>query len=266
LSFAPDSTLVNVFEPSPNFGPRRSGYDVADMLILHYTGMESAASAIDWLTRPESSVSAHYLVDEAGQITQMVMEEKRAWHAGVSHWAGEEDINSCSIGIEIHNPGIELGYPDFPVPQIEAVTALCKDICFRLKIVPKRVLAHSDVAPTRKPDPGEKFPWHYLHRNGVGIWAPDVAITDGAISDGPTSDGSVLTVGDRGEDVSLLQTRLKALGYRMDVSGEYCKLTEQVVTAFQRHWRRALVDGRADRSTVATLERVLALALGHRVT
>ena len=266
MSFESDSTLVDVFEPSPNFGPRRSGYARADMLILHYTGMESAQAAIDWLTRPESSVSAHYLVDEAGAITQLVMEEKRAWHAGVSHWAGEDDINSCSIGIEIHNPGIELGYPDFPVPQIEAVAALCKDICGRLNIKPRRVLAHSDVAPARKPDPGEKFPWHYLHMNGVGIWAPDVAIIGGATSDEPSSDGSVLMLGDRGEDVSLLQTRLKALGYGMDVSGEYCKLTEQVVTAFQRHWRRALVDGRADASTVASLERVLALALGHRVT
>jgi len=256
LSFVADSEFVKSFEPSPNFGPRRSGYETADMLILHYTGMESAAAAVDWLTRAESSVSAHYLVDEAGAITQMVLEEKRAWHAGVSYWAGEEDINSCSIGIEIQNPGIELGYPDFPVPQIEAVTALCKDICFRLNIVPKRVLAHSDVAPERKPDPGEKFPWHFLHRNGIGIWAPEVTVAD----------STVFALGDVADGVKLLQTHLKRLGYRMEVSGEYCKLTEQVVTAFQRHWRRGLVDGRADASTVATLERVLALALGHRVS
>ena len=255
MSFEADSSLVNSFEPSPNFGPRRSGYDTADMLVLHYTGMESTAAAVDWLTRAESSVSAHYLVDEAGVITQMVLEEKRAWHAGVSHWDGEDDINSCSIGIEIQNLGHERGYPDFPVPQIEAVTALCKDICFRLEIVPARLLAHSDVAPERKPDPGEKFPWHFLHRNGIGVWVPEVDITD----------GGALMVGDKGDDVIGLQTHLKTLGYRLDITGDYCKITEQVVTAFQRHWRRGLVDGKADSSTVATLERVLAMKLGHRV-
>lgn len=247
MSFEPDSNLVHAYEPSPNFGVRRSGYTKADMLIMHYTGMESAAKAVEWLASPESSVSAHYVVDETGYITQMVAEEKRAWHAGVSFWAGEEDINSCSIGIEVHNPGIELGYPDFPDDQIDAVTGLAKDICERLNISPGRVLAHSDVAPERKPDPGEKFPWDVFFQRGVGIWVPSAPV-EGDTGLGP---------GDEGQDVSSLQMQLKSLGYRMEVSGSYCKLTEQVVMAFQRHWRRGLVDGRADRSTIETLASVL---------
>ena len=243
MSFEPDSPHVSAFEPSPNFGPRKRGLS-ADMLILHYTGMESAAAAIAWLTRPESSVSSHYLIDEAGAIFQMVAEEKRAWHAGVSCWCGEEDINSSSIGIEIQNPGLELGYPDYPPSQIAGVIKLCKDICQRNNIEPRRVLAHSDVAPGRKPDPGEKFPWDQLYENGVGVWV-EAAPIEGDAAIGP---------GDGGAEVRALQNSLGQLGYRIEASGDFCLQTEQVVTAFQRHWRRERVDGRADISTINTLE------------
>lgn len=242
MSFKPDSRHVSSFVPSPNFGPRRrvSGPDI---LLLHYTGMESSDAALDWLTRPESSVSSHYMVDEAGKIVQMVAEENRAWHAGISYWAGEEDINSCSIGIEIHNPGLELGYPDFPPEQIKGVIALCQDICRRNNIVPERVLAHSDVAPERKPDPGEKFPWDKLYEKGVGFW----------VEPAPIEHDAELGPGDERAQVGALQESLGCLGYRIDVSGKYCLQTEQVVRAFQRHWRPERVDGRADRSTVKTL-------------
>lgn len=254
MNFEADSSLVKSFEPSPNFGPRRSGYADADMIILHYTGMKSAAEAVDWLTAAESSVSAHYLIDEAGEIIQMVAEEKRAWHAGVAYWAGEEDINSCSIGIEIQNPGIEMGYPDFPEVQIDAVISLCQNILKRLDIAPERVLAHSDVAPERKPDPGEKFPWDRLYENGVGIW----------VTPAPDRKDKGFGLYDEGEAISELQMGLKRLGYRMRVSGRFCPLTRQVVMAFQRHWRPQRVDGWADSSTVETLERLLD-RLGHPV-
>ena len=145
------------------------------ILLLHYTGVETAAKAIDWLTRAESKVSCHYAIDEAGCITQMVAEDMRAWHAGEAVWAGESDINSASIGIEIHNPGHEMGYPDFPEAQLAAVEALCRDIIARHGIRPERVLAHSDVAPTRKKDPGEKFPWARLARAGIGHWVEPAA-------------------------------------------------------------------------------------------
>ena len=133
-----------------------------DMILLHYTGMFDASVALDRLCTAGSEVSAHYLVLEDGHVIQMVPEGRRAWHAGASFWGGETDINSCSIGIEIANPGHDYGYPDFPKRQIAAVTALCRGIQTRNTIRPERVLAHSDVAPSRKNDPGEKFPWQTL--------------------------------------------------------------------------------------------------------
>src|SRR5262245_56375943 len=183
----PDTPLVGAVCPSPNFEPRRGGAPPS-ILLLHYTGVDTAAKAIDWLSRAESRVSAHYVVDEKGCITQLVAEAMRAWHAGLAAWAGETDINSAPIGIEIHNPGHELGYPDFPEPQLGAVEALCLDIIARYRIRPERVLAHSDVAPTRKKDPGEKFPWARLAQAGIGHWVPPepVALTDAAMAEDAT--------------------------------------------------------------------------------
>lgn len=218
------------------------------MLLLHYTGMESVDGALAWLTTPESEVSCHYLVDEQGRIMQLVAEEMRAWHAGKSHWAGDDDVNSCSIGIEIHNRGHEFGYPDFPESQMRAVEALCADILARNDIPPRRVLAHSDVAPARKADPGEKFDWRRLAKAGVGLWVePEPAGSDDGL--GP---------GDNGDQVSGLQEALKQFGYGLEPGGVYDQQTQNVVRAFQRHWRRAKVDGLADRSTRVTLERLLA--------
>ena len=171
MTLKADSSLVTLYCPSPNIGPRKEGRD-PDLLLLHYTGMESAEGALAWLTTPQSKVSCHYLVDEDGRITQMVAEEMRAWHAGHAHWAGEDDINSCSIGIEIHNPGHEFGYPDFPDAQMQALEALCLDILARHDIPLQRVLAHSDVSPGRKSDPGEKFDWQRLAREGLAL-CPD---------------------------------------------------------------------------------------------
>ncbi len=248
MTSEPDSTLVTLFCPSPNFAPREGGR-APDMLLLHYTGMESAEGALAWMTTPEAKVSSHYLVDEQGRVTQMVREEMCAWHAGKSHWAGEDDINSCSIGIEIHNPGHEFAYPDFPDPQMDAVEALCLDILARREIPHERVLAHSDVAPERKRDPGEKFNWRRLARAGIGLWAePEPVGSDDAL--GP---------GDEGDAVRRLQTALGKFGYGLDVAGTYDSTTLSVVRAFQRHWRPDRVDGLADSSTIKTLDRLLAL-------
>ena len=154
--------LVAEVLPSPNFGERKDGRR-PDMIVLHYTGMLTATAALEHLRTAASQVSAHYFVFEDGRVVQMVPESKRAWHAGAAVWAGETDINSCSIGIEIANPGHDYGYPDFPKRQIAAVTALCRGILTRNTIPPESVLGHSDVAPARKQDPGEKFPWRTLH-------------------------------------------------------------------------------------------------------
>ena len=230
------SRLAQDFVLAPNVEPRRNGRKV-DMLVLHYTGMSSAAAARDLLCSATSGVSCHYLVDETGCITQMVGEEMRAWHAGVSHWQGETDTNSRSIGIEIHNPGHTGGYRDFPAAQIKAVIALCRDIVSRHDIAPQLVLGHSDVAPGRKIDPGEGFDWRALHSAGIGHWVEPF---------GP--DATKLSFPELAE----LQGLLKAYGYGVSVTGIDDAQTLKVLDAFQRHFRPAKVDGVPDRSCLLT--------------
>jgi N-acetylmuramoyl-L-alanine amidase len=240
------TTLFHDWRASPNQGERADGAD-PDILLLHYTGTATARIALDWLCLPTSQVSCHYLIDDDGGIVQMVGEDRRAWHAGRSYWAGETDINSKSIGIEIQNPGPEAGYPDFPEPQMAAVENLCLDILARHDIPPERVLAHSDVAPGRKIDPGEKFDWQRLAAKDVGHW----------VEPAPMADGPVLAVGDKGDPVHTLQDRFRAYGYGLEITGEYDMATEQVVYAFQQHFRQALCDGRCDLSTLKTLDQLV---------
>jgi len=249
-AFAPDSCVVAEVKPSPNIGERSDGRR-PDMILLHYTGTADADSALALLCTHGSNVSAHYFVFEDGRIIQMVPEGRRAWHAGKSEWAGETDINSCSIGIEIANPGHDHGYPDFPPRQIAAVTALCRSIQTRNSIAPVRVLAHSDVAPARKQDPGEKFPWRRLHESGVGHWVKPAPIMNF---------GQVLALGSEGDAVVALQKSLREYGYGIEANGDYDSNTLEVVTAFQRHFRPERVDGHADPSTRNTLQKLLATA------
>jgi N-acetylmuramoyl-L-alanine amidase len=247
FAFQPDSSVVSDVVPSVNCGQRLDGR-VAYMILLHYTGMLDAQAALQRLCSPDSKVSAHYVVFEDGQITQCVPESERAWHAGVSSWEGETDINSCSIGIEIANPGHDFGYPDFCLRQIAAVITLCRGIIARRGIRPDRVLAHSDVAPARKQDPGEKFPWRRLSESGVGLWVPPAPVETA---------GPRLSLGDRGEAVLNLQQHFIGYGYGIDVDGEYSSKMAEVVTAFQRHFRPVRVDGVADASTRTTLTDLL---------
>jgi N-acetylmuramoyl-L-alanine amidase len=247
LSFRPDTALPVDVRPACNVEPRRDGRRPS-ILLLHYTGVETAQKAIDWLTCSESRVSCHYAVDEHGRITQMVAEDMRAWHAGEAVWDGASDINSASIGIEIHNPGHEMGYPDFPEAQLRAVEALCRDIIARHRIRPERVLAHSDVAPTRKKDPGEKFPWARLARGGIGHWVEPEPVMEAEAGMG---------IGVAGPLVADVQSLLRKYGYGIEATGVIDSRTEFVVTAFQRHFRPARVDGRIDQSTITTLERLL---------
>jgi N-acetylmuramoyl-L-alanine amidase len=249
LSFRPDSPFVVDVAASPNH-EERAGGRAPDMILLHYTGMTSSLAALARLRDPsgDQRVSSHYFVDEDGTLIQMVPEERKAWHAGFSSWAGEQDINSSSIGIEISNPGHDYGYPDFRPHQVAAVIALCRDIVTRNRIRADRVLGHSDVAPGRKQDPGEKFPWQRLHEKGVGHW----------VAPAPIADAPYLAVGDCGETVSMLQMKLADYGYGLSVTGRYDAATRDVVTAFQRHFRQERVDGVADASTLTTLTDLLA--------
>ncbi|HVY18873.1 MAG TPA: N-acetylmuramoyl-L-alanine amidase [Bauldia sp.] len=234
--------------PSPNHGERAAGKPV-DILLLHYTGMISDERALKWLCDPESAVSSHYFVFEDGRVAQLVDESRRAWHAGQSFWAGETDINSRSIGVEVANPGHEFGYRPFPDVQIAAVIALCGDILRRHAIPPERVLAHSDVAPERKDDPGELFPWATLSKAGIGV-APVAKTINGA---------ETLRFGERGDRIATYRSKLASYGYGIDVGSEFDAAAVTVTKAFQRHFRPSQVDGVADPGTVAVLDALLAM-------
>jgi N-acetylmuramoyl-L-alanine amidase len=231
---------VNFIEAvSPNFNERTVP---PDMLVLHYTGMQSGPEALARLCDEQSKVSSHYLVEEDGRVFRLVPEERRAWHAGVSFWKGESDINGRSIGVEIVNPGHEFGYRPFPEAQIAAVIELVADIRTRWSIEDSRIIGHSDVAPDRKQDPGELFPWKQLAQAGHGLWVePDAA------------PGLPLSEGEEGAGVFALQAGFTRLGYDCAPSGKYDAHTTAVVRAFQRHWRQEQVDGIADGMTRARL-------------
>jgi N-acetylmuramoyl-L-alanine amidase len=288
----PDSPVADRLHPSPNHGPRRGGHGGSerkpDSIILHYTGMADAASALLWLSNPLSEVSCHYFVFEDGRIWQMVPENRRAWHAGRGSWHGESDMNSASIGIEIAHPGHDLGRrfgadgkleplapditpnpfpppgPPYPETQIDAVIRLVADIKRRWSIPDARILAHSDIAPGRKIDPGENFPWAKLAEAGLGLW-PRTAWSSPGLTRGPSLDGRVkpdhdnrehtptYRPGDEGMPVAALQSMLANFGYAIEISGVYDQRTTDVVAAFQRHWRQTKADGVADRETLQRL-------------
>lgn len=219
---------------SPNFGPRPAG-TVIDMLVLHYTGMVDARVALDRLCDPAAKVSAHYLIDDDGTVHALVDEKRRAWHAGVAAWRGHMDINARSIGIELVNPGHDLGYRPFPEAQIAALEDLAREVLARHPIPPRNVVGHADVAPTRKQDPGELFPWRRLAEAGIGLW-PDPAETDPiALSEAE------------------LTAELAAYGYETEDLGA-------TVIAFQRHFRPHAVDAVADDETRQRLGCLLRLA------
>jgi N-acetylmuramoyl-L-alanine amidase len=243
--FAPDFEGAEIC-PSPNFGPRKDDRAI-DMLLLHYTGMDSGEGAQDWLCSEESQVSSHYIVHEDGRVVQMVRETDRAWHAGNSFWKGEEDTNSRSIGVEIVNGGHPASLPDYPEVQMAAVVRLCQSILSRHSIPASHVLAHSDVAPVRKLDPGENFDWKLLAQAGVGHWTEPTAI----------SGGRYFSEGDTGQPIEALQAMFRLYGYRIEVDGVFDAQTKGVVEAFQRHFRPQRVDGVADMSTIDTLHRLL---------
>ena len=231
--------------PSANFDPRQAP---PDMLVLHYTGMCTGAAALERLRDPAAQVSAHYVVEEDGRIFRLVAEERRAWHAGVASWRGQSDVNGASIGVEIVNPGHEFGYRAFPQAQIDAVIALVADIRSRWTIDDGCIVGHSDVAPERKQDPGELFPWQTLAEAGHGLWAEP-----------PAAPGAPLGEGEAGAGVFALQAGLTRLGYDCAPSGTFDARTTAVVRAFQRHWRPARLDGIADGETRARLIGLLRL-------
>ena len=227
---------------SPNHGSRGEPPDMRpiNMLVLHYTGMQSAGDALDRLCDPEAQVSSHYLVEEDGTIWRLVPEERRAFHAGVSCWLGEQNLNYVSIGIEIVNPGHAWGYREFPEPQMRAVEMLCRDIVARRRIPPYRIVGHSDIAPDRKSDPGELFDWPRLARAGIGLWPPS----------------SPDIVRRRGRGVGVIH-RTAALSDLARIGYCVSRGTEQIaLAAFQRRFRPERWDGLLDAETSLRLRDV----------
>ncbi len=221
--------------PSPNYATRGDPPRI-DMLVLHYTGMRSAGEALDRLCDPAARVSAHYVVEEDGTLWRLVPEAERAFHAGISCWEGESNLNRVSIGVEIVNPGHEWGYRPFPEAQMRVVEALCRDILSRHPIPAHRIVAHSDIAPERKSDPGELFDWPRLARAGIGLW--------------PEPRGRVTTGGvDRAGAIK----DLSKIGYCVAADAG-----TPVVAAFQRRFRPARVDGVIDGETAIRLGEVQA--------
>jgi N-acetylmuramoyl-L-alanine amidase len=221
--------MNRIERPSPNYDLRPQGVAI-DMLVLHYTGMTNAEAALSRLCDPASKVSAHYTIDEDGTVYAHVPEDRRAWHAGASYWAGGADINARSIGIELVNPGHAFGYRPFAEPQIAALVPLCHSILLRHPIASWRVLAHSDVAPMRKEDPGELFPWERLARAGIGLWPEKMASN---------------LEGNLGADA------LPRFGYDPNAP------QEKLITAFQRHFRPRKLTGAWDEECAGLLAGLL---------
>jgi len=234
-------------KPSPNFDERTLP---VSLLILHYTGMETGEAALDRMCDKEAKVSAHYMIEEGGQVFQLVDEDRRAWHAGVSEWQGQTNINSTSIGIEIVNgghdwPSEDGSLPDYPEKQIKAVIELCKDTMNRHGNL--TVLGHSDIAPSRKIDPGEHFPWQRLAKEGVGYW-PDITTDDRR---------TLFETGSRDRGVAIVQRGLAHIGYGARVTGVMDEATGAIIEALQRRYRPDKIDGVVD---IQTMEIIKVLA------
>jgi N-acetylmuramoyl-L-alanine amidase len=248
------STLQIIERPSPNFDARTRAID---LVVLHYTGMHDAGAALKRLSdaaplaghypgpwqasdvdpsTPLPRVSAHYMVSENGAVYRLVAEAHRAWHAGVSNWEGEGDVNSRSIGIEIVNRGHDFDLPDFPLVQVDAVIMLLHDILARWELTPSRVVAHSDIAPGRKKDPGEKFPWPRLAKAGVSVWPEYVAMQ-----------------AESAPDIAQIQRQLRSFGYGVNQTGALDDQTRAVLEAFQRRFRPSLINGEPDAETQVLL-------------
>lgn len=216
------------------------------MLVLHYTGMETGEAAYDRLIDPSSKVSAHYLIHEDGKTVSLVDEGRRAWHAGVSFWNGITDVNSASIGIEIVNGGHDFGLPDFARPQLTSLIKLCKRLVQSYNIVDFNIVGHSDIAPSRKQDPGEKFPWKEVAKRGVGYWPTEIKKDHRTIFEQGASDRAI----------SILQKGLAFIGYQVEVNGRLDAHTYDVIRAVQRRYRPDLINGNIDIQTVEIITKL----------
>lgn len=240
-----DVSTKFIERPSPNFGERLTPNGITT-LVIHYTGMKTCEDALTRLCDPCAEVSAHILIDEDGAAFRLVSDEKRAWHAGRGYWCGITDINSASIGIELVNPGHEHGYRPFPDEQVSTLTQICLALIEKYEIPAQNVVGHSDIAPGRKQDPGELFPWQQLANRGIGLW--------------PNKDQPVNTDGTAWDD-------LAAIGYATPRNPAVSKdvldpntAEADVIMAFQRRFLPHNLSGNLDS---ATAQRIAAVRSHH---
>ncbi len=230
--------------PSPNYDQRKLPITI---LVFHYTGMRSAQDALHRMCQRQAAVSAHYMITENGQILQLVDEQQRAWHAGISYWRGINDVNSASIGIELVNKGHEFGYHSFPDAQIHATISLAADIITRYQISAQNIVGHSDIAPSRKQDPGELFPWKQLAKNNIGLW--------------PYNDKNIFEKDAQNSTYKLniaeLQSKLSQYGYFSPKTNHMDEQTKAVIIAFQRHFRPQKINGIWDKQCSMLLDNLL---------
>lgn len=246
-----------IHKPSPSWNERPAGVQGIDTVIIHYTGMHTAGEALSRLCDEDIEVSAHFLIDEDGKTYQLVAPEQRAWHAGVSHWQGRDNMNHTSIGVELVNPGHEFGYRCFPDAQITALLKVLAHLKATFDIPQHRFLGHSDIAPDRKADPGELFPWGVLADAGFGIWL-DKADHANVRYDAST----IAKKGMSGPEIAQLNEDLRLIGYNVDEGNAFTEQTLYGIKAFQRHWRQSSVTGILDVETSDTLKAVVKLMRG----
>jgi N-acetylmuramoyl-L-alanine amidase len=244
--------LIDLIDhPSPNWNERPEGVAI-DTVVLHYTGMQSGKEALGRLCCEQAQVSSHYLIDEDGTAYQLVDDKKRAWHAGVSSWQGRGNLNHSSIGIELVNPGHEFGYRDFPEAQIASLLALLNALKEKHAIPTSRFIGHSDIAPLRKNDPGERFPWKKLSHRGFGVFSE---------KDFSNQEFIELTSNNAAE-IKVLNKQLGIIGYDGFDSDGFGAQTSQVIRAFQAHWRPEGVHGKLDKGTWSALQEIAKLIIG----
>lgn len=232
---------------SPNFDARPADCTI-NTLVMHYTDTKTTQEALDILCDHKKKVSAHYVVEQNGNMIALVDEKDRAWHAGVSHWRGRNHVNDVSIGVELVNPGERYGYCAFPQEQMHGLIELCQGILKRHKIPARNVVAHSDIAPDRKIDPGELFDWQQMAEAGIGLW-PDMQ--------GGFDQRGVVEIGMARPQVGDVQKKLQKFGYGIKVDGYFGVQMSYVVEAFQRHFIQTRLDGVWDEQCDKTLDWLL---------
>ena len=237
--------IYNIF--SPNFDKKKRRKKAIKVIVIHYTGMQSERESLNRLCDLKSKVSSHFFINKNGKIYNLVKENKVAWHAGKSCWRNFKNLNKNSIGIELANKGHEFGYTSFKKKQISSLIIVIKNIIKKYKIEKKNIVGHSDIAPLRKMDPGEKFPWKSLAKKNIGIWYN--------IKKNQSKDYRKIKINDKKEKINFIKN-LNKIGYCLSVNTNNKNLYNKNLEAFQRHFRGELVNGILDKECTIIAEKL----------